>query len=331
MYPNSKLATVAGLFLVFIFCCKQESPILLSYPDYFPPLPISDDNPLTQAKIDLGKQLFSDKSLSIDSTIMCGSCHKLEFALADSVAISPGVDGRRGKRNSPSLINAAFTTLVNKDGGVSKLDIQALIPIEDHEEMGISIIELTSRLDGHKEYDALFTHAFGRKADGYTIPRAFASYVRSLVDDSTLYDEYLKGDTTALSDTAIRGMKLFFSDALACGTCHTGGLLTNFEFENNGLYADYKDLGRALITLQTSDQGKFRIPSLRNVTLTSPYMHDGSVASLEDVIEHYASGGSLHPNKSELINGFKISPDEMTDLMSFLESLTSQDLDQFLD
>lgn len=295
-------------------------------PGHFPQLDIPKNNLLTRQKIELGERLFNDPSLSIDSTIMCASCHKRELAFADSVSISPGVYGKLGDRNSPSLINAAFSPLINKDGGVTKLDIQALIPIEDHNEMGISIIELSKRLEQDEEYAVLFQDAFDQGPNGFTIPRAFSSYIRSLIDGASPYDDFLLGDSTAMSDSAIRGMKLFFSDSLACGQCHSGALLTNFKFENNGLYQDYKDFGRALITLEKQDHGKFRIPSLRNVALTAPYMHDGSIETLEDVIAHYSKAGSPHINKSNLIKGFTLDSKQRSYLLHFMQSLTSQNL-----
>jgi len=312
---------------IYSLACSGIQDYKIDLPDYFPQLIIPKNNLLTNKKIELGKRLFNDRNISIDSTIMCASCHKRDLAFADSVSISPGIKGRLGDRNSPSLINAAFTPLINKDGGVSKLDIQALIPIEDHNEMGIHILELSSRLKNDHEYSDLFHEAFEQEPNAFTIPRALSSYIRSLVDDSCVYDDYLKGDIDALTDSATRGMNLFFSKTLACGTCHSGALLTNFEFENNGLYEDYTDIGRALITLQESDQGKFRIPTLRNIALTAPYMHDGSLSTLEQVIDHYSSGGSSHPNKSILITGFVLSEKQQSDLINFLLSLTSQDLD----
>lgn len=295
-------------------------------PDSFPVLIIPSNNQLTDKKVKLGERLFNDPNISIDSTVMCASCHKQDLAFADSVSISPGVHGRLGDRNSPSLINAAFSPLINKDGGVTKLDIQALIPIEDHNEMGISIIELSKRLSDDQAYVHEFQNAFGRDPDGFTIPRAFSSYVRSLIDATTPYDEYLQGNKNALKPSEKRGLALFSSEELACATCHSGPLLTNFDFENNGLYEEYEDLGRALITLKKEDHGKFKIPSLRNIALTAPYMHNGKLSTLEAVIDHYSSGGSSHANKSDLINGFELSQGQQSDLLSFLNSLTSQDL-----
>ena len=315
---------IISLLLVIVFGCEDKTQLLFNQPAHFPNLLIPENNPLTQQKIDLGERLFDDKNLSIDSTIMCSSCHKAHLALADSLPISPGVYGRLGERNSPSLINAAYAPLINRDGGVAKLDIQALIPIEDHNEMGISILKLSKRLSQDQSYVDAFGEAFGRGPDGFTIPRALASYVRSLVDASTPYDKYLGGQKDSLSPAAQRGLHLFNSEELACSSCHSGPLLTSFEFENNGLYTDYADRGRALISLREDDIGKFRIPSLRNVALTAPYMHDGSLATLDDVIAHYASGGQSHKNKSHLLKGFSLSADQHLDLLAFLEALTSE-------
>lgn len=309
--------------------CLQIEEYSPAIPGYFPELVIPEKNPLSKKKIRLGERLFNDPTLSIDSTIMCASCHKRELAFADSLAISPGVFGKLGDRNSPSLINAAFSPLINRDGGVTKLDIQALIPIEDHNEMGISIIELSQRLEQDHEYSKLFQDAFNQTPNGFTIPRAFSSYVRSLIDGSSPYDEFLQGNVTAMSDSAIRGMNLFNSDSLACSNCHSGPLLSKFNFEHNGLYKNYKDFGRALITLKKEDQGKFRIPSLRNISLTAPYMHDGSLSTIDEVIDHYISGGTDHQNKSNFINGFALNKNQKSDLKEFLKTLTSRDLDAF--
>lgn len=320
-----KFATPFVILLIYLGTgCQEDIPFEIKQPSYFPEVSIPDNNLLTQEKIELGERLFGDKNLSIDSTIMCSSCHKAHLALADSLPISPGVFGRLGERNSPSLINAAYAPLINRDGGVAKLDIQALIPIEDHNEMGISILKLSKRLRQNPSYVSAFEKAFDRGPDGFTIPRALASYVRSLVDASTPYDKYLTGQVDSLSLAAQRGLRLFKSEELACHSCHSGPLLTSFEFENNGLYEDYTDRGRALITLNDNDVGKFRIPSLRNVVLTAPYMHDGQLATLDDVIAHYASGGQSHRNKNPLLKGFSLTLEQRKDLLAFLEALTSE-------
>jgi len=322
------LSTLLGLGIFYAAC---DSETVRQYPAHFPAIIISNDNPYSIEKASLGEQLFFDKTLSLDSTIACSNCHIPAFAFSDTLALSKGIDAKTGDRNSPSLIYAGFSPLLNKDGGAVKLDIQALIPIEDHAEMGIHILELSKRLQSNASYLKAFDKAFGRVPDAYTIPRALSSYVRSLPAPDADYDRYDQGDSTALSASAIKGLQLFESERLQCGSCHTAPLFTSFAFANNGLYDDYKDIGRALITQKTDDQGKFRIPSLRNVAVTAPYMHDGSVATLAEVIQHYADGTSTHKNKDSRLQGFTISKEETEQLISFLLSLTdSQFNDKYL-
>lgn len=310
------------LLIISVLSCnpKSEYPVLL--PSHFPPIQTLSDNPLSVAKIALGERLFHDHSLSLDSTISCASCHKKEFAFADNRTLSLGITGRLPERNTPSLYNIAYVKNINKDGGVTKLDIQALVPIEDHNEMGISIIKLAERLQDDEVYKELFHEAYHRDPDAYTIPRALASFVRTLISGNSKYDQYLNGNNIVLSPEEKSGLELFQSDRLQCTQCHSGLHLSNESFENNGLYAVYEDLGRGGITLNKKDYGSFRVPSLRNVELTAPYMHDGSIASLEQVIDHYASGGATNDNKSHLIKGFTISTQEKSDLLSFLYTLT---------
>lgn len=291
-------------------------------PEDITPFEVPADNPLTLAKVDLGRRLFNDPSISLDSTISCASCHKKDLAFADTLSITPGIHGLTGDRNPPSLLNAAYLQSINKDGGVAKLDIQALVPIEDENEMGISIVKLIDRLQADPDYSRQFTAAYGTDVNGYNIPRALASYVRTLISFDSPYDAYTNGDISALSQSAIKGKALFFSDRLNCASCHSGNLLTNQSFQNNGLYNNYSDLGRALITLDSADVGKFRVPSLRNVALTAPYMHDGSLNSLQEVLDHYQHNLSGHTNQSPQLRSFELDDDEVQDMMAFLESLT---------
>ncbi len=292
-------------------------------PLHFPKMSFPDNNYPTADRIALGKQLFFDKSLSLDSSIACSSCHLPELAFTDGKSISLGVGGRRGKRNAPTLLNAGYLDLINKDGGVKKLDLQALVPIEDENEMAIPILTLSERLAANEHYQNLSQKAYGQEIGAFSISRSLASFVRSLVSYDSPYDRYLSGDGSAMSDAAIRGMKLFESKKLNCSTCHGGFNFTNNAFENNGLYAQYQDLGRALITLDSFDRGKFRVPSLRNVAVTAPYMHDGTIPSLEGVIQHYEQVHQV-PNRrpSDHLSDFTLSDSERSDLLSFLEALT---------
>ncbi len=317
------LALATLLLLSIVFACQpnvDSEPY--DFPSSYPEMFISDDNAFSEKKAALGKQLFFDKNLSIDSTIACASCHLTDYAYSDTLALSTGVHGRIGDRNSPSLIYSGFAPLINKDGGVVKLDIQALIPIEDHNEMGIHILKLAERLEQDYDYAQSFEEAFGRSPDPFTIPRALAHFVRTLPSPSSPFDNYQAGELDSLSQAAINGMELFMSDRLNCVSCHKDPLFSTFEFAHNGLYSEYEDIGRALITSDSTDIGKFKIPSLKNIALTAPYMHDGSLSTLREVIRHYASGGKPHANKDKRISGFELSEKEMTELLAFLNSLT---------
>ena len=198
------------------------------------------------------------------------------------------------------------------------------MPIEDENEMGISIVKLIKRLNQDADYSRLFRDAFGQVPNGYNIPRALSSYIRTLISFDSPYDHFISGDSTAMTTSQIRGKDLFYSDRLNCNSCHTGVHFTNQGFENNGLYESYSDLGRALITLDKKDVGKFRVPSLRNVAMTAPYMHDGSITSLHDVTDHYQNGLSHHANQSPLLKSFSLREMERADLVSFLEALTGE-------
>ncbi len=311
------------LFALAVFCFQScTSEYVLDIPNHFPRPIIPDENRLTQARVDLGKKLFFDPNISIDSTVSCATCHKPELAFSDNVSISAGVNGSRNKRNATSLINTAFLREVNKDGGVTKLDIQALVPIEDKHEMNIPIVKLVKRLEQDEEYVSLFEKAYGNASFIYATPRALASYIRTLIQGDSAYDRYLLGDQNALSSPALRGKRLFESDSLACRNCHSGYDLTDYSYQNNGLYQDSPDFGRALITLDSLDRGKFRVAKLRNVAITAPYMYDGSLRTLSEVIDHYATGGKNHPNQSQHIKGFVLTKSDKEDLIRFLESLT---------
>lgn len=295
----------------------------LNIPSGFPYPIIPEDNTPTMARVRLGEKLFFDKNISQDSTIACASCHLPERAFADNQAKSPGIGGRLGKRNSPSILNAAYLDLINKDGGVKKLDMQAIVPIEDENEMGISLLKVARRLEKDPEYVELAKEAYDQPPNPFVITRALASFVRTLYSGDSPYDQHNRGDSSAMSALALKGKELFESDRLNCTACHNGFNLTNNAFENNGLYEFYKDFGRMLITADSVDMGKFRVPSLRNVSMTGPYMHDGSIPSLAKVLEHYEFR-SNHPteNQSSKIKPFTLEEDDKHALLAFLEALT---------
>ncbi len=324
------LLLIAGFF---IFSCSVDEELkdipeeyVLNIPPGFPYPPIPADNPLTQAKIDLGKKLFYDPALSVDYSISCSSCHNSDLAFSDNVSISEGVFGGLGFRNTPSLANVAYYPVMLKDGGNPTLETQPYVPIETDVEMDFNMVLLVNRLNENIEYIDAFNNVFGKAPDPAGITRALAAFERTFISGNSAYDQYTyQVKTNALNDSEKRGMDLFFSKELNCNSCHSGFLFTNNTFQNDGFFSDYSaDSGRARISLLTTDVGKFRVPTLRNIALSAPYMHDGSVATLEQVIDGYSLGGSGHINQSALIKPFTLNTEQKNDLMHFLSTLTDQ-------
>ncbi|MFM9947104.1 MAG: cytochrome-c peroxidase [Saprospiraceae bacterium] len=322
---------IASAF-VFLFACeKEEAPVVpteyvLQVPEGFPNPEIPADNALTANRIALGKRLFYDPVLSKDSTRSCASCHHPQFAFSDTTAVSLGVENRVGTRNSPSLANVAYQKKLLREGGVPTLEMQILVPIQEHNEFDFNILLVAERLNRMPEYVVLAEAAYERAPDPFVITRAIAAFQRTLLSGNAPYDQwFFQGKNTAVSPAAKRGYDLFQSERLACGKCHKGFLFTNQTFANNGLYEVYPDSGRMRLTGLEPDRALFKVPSLRNVALTAPYMHDGSVATLATVIEHYQTGGKPHPNKSELLRPFTLTAQERIDLIAFLNSLTDQE------
>lgn len=303
------------------FSPEDTTPFALKLPEGFPAPAIPEDNALTEARVALGKRLFYDPVLSSDSSISCQSCHRQELAFADDRPISPGVQGRLGFRNSPTLANVAYLSRINKDGGVTKLDLQAIVPIEDHAEMDFSILLAAERLNAMPTYEAAFAKAYGEPASPFTITRALGSFMRTMISGHSRYDIAQQGGAP-LSAAEARGEMLFFSSRTQCSTCHSGFNFTQNQFLNNGLYLEYEDGGRHRVTLQEEDMGKFRVPTLRNISVTAPYMHDGSLADLRAVVQHYNQGGKGHANQDPRVKPLGLSEQEQNDLIAFLQTLT---------
>lgn len=322
----SILAVVSFAMVFLAACQKAELPYALPLPEGFPMPEIPEDNQLSEERVALGKKLFFDPLLSRDSTISCGSCHFQENSFADPRQLSVGIDGRLGLRNSPSLANIAYRENFFFDGGVPSLELQVAAPIEDHNEFDFNLVDLVARLKAHPTYPAEFKEAYGTEPSAYSLSRAIASFERTILSGNSAYDQFKRGNNNALSDSEKRGMQLFFSDQTACGNCHSGFNFTNEEFINIGLYNDFSaDPGRRRVTALEEDIGKFKVPSLRNVAVTAPYMHDGSMATLEEVVDFFDSGGQAHPNKSPLVQPLGLSNQEKADLIAFLKSLTDYD------
>ena len=252
------------------------------------------DNPLTVEGVALGRQLFYETALSVNSTVSCGSCHRQELAFTDGRARAQGVNGATSPRSSMSLANLAWETKLTWDGAATGLENQARIPIENPVEMHQSLSAGAARLQASPTYPALFRKAFGSSTVTETnILKALAQFERTLISGNSRYDQYARGNRTALSSFEEQGLELFITHPNGtqrggnCGDCHSGDLQTNHAFSNNGLDATFADLGLGLQTGRPTDNGKFRVPSLRNVALTAPYMHDGRFTTLAQVVDHY--------------------------------------------
>lgn len=272
----------------------------------------------------LGEKLFFDQSLSIDNTISCASCHIPALAFTDGKKKSVGIHNRSAKRNSPTLITVAHQDKFMWDGGIKTLELQALVPLQDTNEMGSKVSDLIPELQMNQWYDSLSRRLYGHEFNAFTLTQALSFFQKSLYYENSSFDEW-QNDGVEVSESVKNGYSLF-NDKLNCAVCHNGKAFTNSSIENNGLYEVYPDPGHFLISADSSDIGKFKVPTLRNIEITAPYMHDGSFESLEEVIAHYESGGKDHLNKSNLIQPFELTDKERKDLILFLKSLTDKQL-----
>ena len=294
-------------------------------------MPVPEDNPLTAEKIALGGKLFSDPRLSRDRTLSCATCHDPQHGFTDKRAVSVGVFGRKGTRNVPTLINRAYGRSFFWDGRITGLEEQVLKPIQDPKEMDMPLDEVVARLNQGTEYRQRFQTAFGRAICAEDVAKALASYVRTILSGNAPVDRYyLTGEATALSEPAMRGLRLFQGKG-HCTACHIGPTFTDELFHNTGVaWRDGRllDEGRYAITKREADRGAFKTPTLREVVLTAPYMHDGSIPTLEKVIERYSNGGIKNPQLDEEIRPLNLTADEQRDLLAFLKSLTGNDVRQ---
>ena len=340
-----------------------EEGSVMVVPDTFPEPTIPSDNVPTEARVDLGRHLFYDTLLSGNETYSCGTCHQQALAFTDGLALAEGSTGESHSLGSMSLANAAYpATLGWGNPTLTSLEAQALVPMfgEEPVELGLAEIgeeALLARLREQARYQERFPEAFPGESDPFTvgnIARALASFQRTMISANSPYDKHQRGEVDAMSAEAKRGMDLFFSERLECFHCHSG---FNFSdsvsspefpfaeqpFHNNGMYnvdntgAYPENQGVYELTGNIEDQGKFKAPTLRNIAVTAPYLHDGSVETLAELIDLYAAGGrtimegdlagdgTQHPNKSTFIVGFELSDTEKADLLAFLNALTDEE------
>jgi cytochrome c peroxidase len=286
-------------------------------------VPAPSDNPQNAEKIALGRKLFFDKRLSLDGSISCASCHDPQKAFSDQRSKSLGINGQLSERNAPSILNAAFLKTAMFDAHLATLELQAIVPIQEPVEMGHNMKILIKQLRQIPEYQAAAQAIFGRDFDAWVLTRSLAAFERSLLSMNAPFDQYMAGNKKAMSNDQLAGWRIF-SDELYCTKCHPAPYFTTYEAANNGLYASYEgktDQGRFRIHHDSSDIGKFKIPSLRNLPLTYPYMHDGSINSMEAALEHYQKGGAGHPLQDPRILSFELSTKEKAQLLAFFNAL----------
>lgn len=284
------------------------------------------DNPPSAEKIELGRLLYFDPRLSEDQSISCASCHNPDHGWSNNDTFATGVRGQRGGRSSPTIINVAYNRFQFWDGRAASLEEQALGPIQNPIEMNMKLEDAIERLSKVDAYRERFQKVFGGDVTEQNIAKAIAAYERTILSGDAPYDRDKAGDKDALSESAQRGMKLFFGKAV-CSSCHAGPNFTDNSFHNVGIGMDKKepDLGRLAITGLKGDTGSFKTPTLREIARTGPYMHDGSLKTLEDVIEHYNKGGNPNQWLDEEIFPLKLTAEEKADLVQFLkEGLASE-------
>jgi cytochrome c peroxidase len=263
-------------------------------------MPIPDANPLTPQKIALGRRLFFDKRLSLDGTLACASCHDPKLAFSDGRKVAVGIGGAEGIRSAPAIVNRGYGRTFFWDGRAKTLEEQALVPILNPKELGMTEAEIERRT--------------GLKIDDVTA--ALASYVRTIRAGDSRFDRYASGNQRALSDLEKAGLAVFRGKA-RCNTCHVGPNFTDENFHNTGVAwrdGSLVDLG--------AGEGRFKVPTLREVARTAPYMHDGSLATLEDVVDYYDRGGNANPGLDEDIRPLHLNAEEKRALVAFLRSLS---------
>ena len=325
--------------LVFVIAAAVASPQSYDWnlPKGFPKPRVPIDNPMTAAKVELGRHLFYDKRLSVNGKQACATCHRQELAFTDGLPVSVGATGEKHPRGSMSLVNVAYSSVLTwSNPSMKELEQQALVPMfgEHPVELGLRLSDsLAPVLRSDPKYQQMFARAFPDDTDPFilaNVTKAIACFERSIVSARSPYDRYhYGGEDGAVSQSAKRGEILFFSQPLSCFRCHGGVNFSGAEFHNTGLYNPYAtpNVGIFEFTKDPNDLGKFKAPTLRNIAVTAPYMHDGSVATLADVLDHYAAGGRAGHNnalKDPLINGFHLSAEDRADLIEFLKSLTDE-------
>lgn len=333
-YRTGRYAAFCVLIVVILMGCERSIPnpdpddTFGVIPAHFPAMPVPADNPITREKAELGRRLFYEGRLSLDGTVPCASCHRLEASFTDApFQLSRGVRKQQGIRNAPTLINVGYRKVMFWDGRAATLEDQAMAAFLNPEEMAADTVAVVSLMRS-SEYRPAWVSAFGDTVVTMRrVMQAIATFERTLVSANSRYDKFVLGDTTALSAEEKAGMQLFFSDRTKCSECHSGPDLTDDDYHSIGLFHHYFDTGRFEVTKKTEDEGRFKTPTLRNVALTPPYMaggdyEKGELYTLEQAIERYNDGGVSFANKDPRIIPLNLTGQEQSALVAFLKTLT---------
>lgn len=311
-----------ALGLSYAFGQGLDKPLIPLGLDQF--LPVADSNILTLPKVELGRKLFFDKRLSRDGTLACASCHIPEKAFTNGERVAAGIRRRQGFRNVPALFNRAYGSSQFWDGRAASLEEQVLEPIQNSKEMDMPLEELQKRLEEMPEYREAFETVFGKKPKPANVAKAIASFVRTLLAADSPFDRFDHGEHDALSEEARRGLELFRGKG-NCIACHHGPNFTDERFHNTGVawrWGRLADEGRFAVSRDERDHGAFKTPTLREISRTAPYMHDGSLATLEDAIDFYSEGGRKNPYLDRQIGPRHFSAGEKRAVVAFLRALT---------
>lgn len=290
------------------------------------PIQFPADNPYSRAKAELGKLLYFDKRLSADGSVSCATCHHPKFAFTDGSAVSTGIKGQKGGRSAPTVFNRAYSLAQFWDGRAATLEAQAIGPMANPIEMGNTHDAVVAKLQSIQGYQSLFAAAFGTPE--ITLDRtakAIATFERTVLSGNSPFDRYKAGNKKALTPDQIRGMDVYFNKA-KCDQCHEGINFTSNAYHNLGVGTDKPnpDPGRQAVTKNDADWGAFKTPTLREIANTAPYMHDGSLKTLEEVVEFYDKGGIKNKNLDEKMKPLKLTAQEKKDLVAFLKSLSGE-------
>lgn len=299
---------------------QMDDEKLRSYFEPLPEMPVPEDNPITEEKIELGMLLFADPRLSLTNDVSCMSCHSPNFGYSDGLAKSVGIRNNIVARNAPTIINTGHYGVLFWDGRAASLEQQALGPLSDPGEMGNddlnAMVEEIKNIPGYQPY---FDKAFDGEITLDNILKAIGTFERSIQITDTPFDRFLAGDDNALTEEEKFGMEIFVGKG-SCITCHSGPNFTDLNFYNIGVETD--DIGLMKITGKPEDKGKFRTPGLRGVADTPPYKHNGSMGTLMDVVNFYDRGGDSDDNKSPLIKPLGLTDDEKDALVAFMRAIS---------